>query len=182
MLALGALLLAGLAAAYVLLGRGGGDQDGGDGGPAEQLVGVAPDQVRASSTLRPSEGRRYDAANTLDGDRTTAWNSDGKRVGDGIGVTLTYTFAQPVELRRVVVENGYAKSPDVYTWNERVRELEVDTGSSRDVFLISDKKEPQELDADFGTTSTVVLTIRAVYSGQKYKDLAITEVSFFALP
>jgi hypothetical protein len=176
------LLVAGLAAAYVLLGGGGGGEDGSGGGPAgQELVGVAPDQATASSTLRSKGGQRYDAANTVDGDRTTAWNSDGKRVGDGVGVTLTYTFAQPVQLRHVVVENGYAKSPEVYGWNERVRELEVDSGSRQEVFTLNDTKDPQELDADFGATSTVVLTVRAVYPGQRYKDLAITEVAFFAL-
>jgi len=125
----------------------------------------------------------YVPANMLDGDPKTAWNSNGDKVGDGKGVVLTFTFAEPVRLRGVAVLNGYQKkitNGDLYTKNSRVGGLTVKTDAATKDWALRDAREAQALEADLGETSTVTLTVTDVYPGDTYKDLALSEVSFLA--
>lgn len=140
--------------------------------------------VRASTTQRPDGGVSYAAANTLDGDRATAWNSDGQ----GVGATLTYTFPEPVDLRSISLLNGYQKvltrsngSPvDLYLLNERVKTLRIVTDAGDLTWTLRDERALQTLDHAFGRTTSVRLRVVSVYPSQKYKDLAVSDVSFGA--
>jgi hypothetical protein len=147
-------------------------------------VDAADIRARASSTQQPDSGVTYGAANTLDGRPETAWNSDGK----GAGATLTYTFATPVDLRSLTVLNGYQKvlrgssgaKVDLYPLNQRARAVTVVTDAGRATWTLRDDRAPQTFTHDFGRTSTVTLEVTAVYPSQKYRDLAISDVSFAA--
>jgi hypothetical protein len=194
------LAVAGAAAALVLVGGAAvaglrsGFADGGGGSPAAgtaaaaDAVPIDPSLVRASasSTQRADGAVSYAAANTLDGRRQTAWNSDGQ----GVGATLTYTFSSPVDLRSLTVLNGYQKvlrgssgaTVDLYALNERVRTLTVVTDAGRVSWNLRDDRTPQTLTRDFGRTRTVRLEVTAVYPSARYRDLALSDVAFGVAP
>jgi hypothetical protein len=183
-----------LVAAAAVAGLRSGSRDGGDGSPASatgaiaETVPVDPATVRASasSTQDPDSGVTYAASNTLDGRPQTAWNSDGR----GVGVSLTYTFAEPVDLRSLTVRNGYQKvlhtsrgaTVDLFALNERVRTLTVVTDAGRVTWNLRDDRTPQTLTRDFGPTRMVRLEVSAVYPSAKYHDLALSDVTFAAKP
>jgi hypothetical protein len=186
-----ALLLVGAAA---VAGLRSGSAGGGPGSPASRtgaaadVVPVDPATVRASasSTQHADGAVGYAPGNTLDGRPQTAWNSDGQ----GVGAGLTYTFAEPVDLRSVTVRNGYQKvlrtssgaTVDLYALNERVRTFTVITDAGRVTWNLRDDRTPQTLTHGFGRTRTVRLEVTAVYPSAKYRDLALSDVSFGAAP
>jgi hypothetical protein len=138
--------------------------------------------ARASNTL-VSKRASYAIANTLDGRDDTAWNSNGRQVGSGKGVTLMYDFGRPVDLRAIVVRNGYVRSPrsaTVYRDNGRLRVVNVRTASGTFTWELRDSPDPQQIQRPFGTTDSVTITVRSVYPGAKYDDLAVTDVAFVA--
>lgn len=142
----------------------------------------------ASSTQTADSGITYAIDNTLDGDPVTAWNSDGDTDGRGPGITLTYSFSSTVDLRSITVLNGYQKvrtnnngsTVDLYTLNNRVRQFLVVTDGGQWTWDLMDSKQAQTLSESFGPTRQVVLKVLAVYESDRYKDLAISEVSFAA--
>jgi hypothetical protein len=141
----------------------------------------------ASSTQSPDGTITYAAANTLDGDLSTAWNSDGAK-GRGPGTTLTYTFAQPVDLRDITVHNGYqkvrtrpGKAPlDLYPVNQRVRRLRVVTDAGSWAWELADTRAAQTFAGAAGRTGSVRLEIVTVYRSTTYPDVALSEVAFTA--
>jgi hypothetical protein len=143
----------------------------------------------ASSTQNPEGGITYSAENTLDGRPETAWNSDGRTNGKGPGMVLTYRFADPVDLASVTILNGYQKTTqsagkpatDLFTQNGRVRGLRVTTDTGSWTWELADDRAPQSLAKAFGRTSSVRFEVLSVYSGSKYLDLAVSEVSFGAV-
>ena len=126
-------------------------------------------KVKASSVQKRAGSVSYVAANMLDGDRTTAWNSNGDKVGSGEGVVLTFTFEGPLRLRGVALLNGYQKTTkdgkNLYKANGRVSGFTVVTDNSTKEWKVKDSPEPQALEADLGETSTVTLTVTGVYPG-----------------
>jgi hypothetical protein len=185
-----ALVLVGAAAIAGLRSGGGSDETSrltnGGAPSASGTVPLSPARVRvnASSTQHPDGGVRYVPANTLDGDLETAWNSDGQ----GAGASLTYTFASPVDLRSITVLNGYqkvltgsgGKRVDLFQLNERVKTFKVVTDAGSAMWTLRDDRSPQTLTRAFGTTRTVRLQVVAVYPSQRYKDLAVSDVTFGA--
>jgi hypothetical protein len=168
--------------------RGSGPPDGPAATATPTLVARAAITVTASSTQKAESGIGYGAANTLDGDPTTAWNSDGAKDGAGPGITLTYTFASPVDLRAVTVSNGYQKvrqsagrpALDLWRLNARVHRVLVVTDTGRWTWDLDDARTPQTLSRNFGRTATLRLAIASVYRSDRYRDVAICEVSFRA--
>lgn len=139
-------------------------------------------KASASSTLPSDGGLTYTVQNTLDGNPDTAWNSDGRKVGRGVGVTLTYTFAKPVDLRRITIVNGYTKGIR-YQQNGRIKRLHVSTDAGQQEWDLSDVRgEKQALAVRPGVTTQVVFRVDEVYPGQKFKDLALTEITFSGFP
>jgi hypothetical protein len=140
----------------------------------------------ASSTQTADGGSTYTAANTLDGDPATAWNSNGRRDGAGPGIRLTYTFTHPVALRGITVRNGYQKvrrraghAPvDLYPANARVHRVRVRTDAGSWLWDLADTRSPQTFTGASGRTSRVRLEIVSVYPSRDYPDVAISEVGF----
>jgi hypothetical protein len=143
-------------------------------------------RASASSTQHPDSGVGYGAANALDGNPETAWNSDGQ----GAGASLTFTFARPVDLRSITVLNGYQKvrtgssgsRVDLFLLNERVKTVRVVTDGGSAVWTLRDDRSPQTLGRAFGRTRSVRLQVLSVYPSQRYRDLAVSDVSFAAAP
>lgn len=153
--------------------------------PAAQPVKVDRTTMTAtaSSTLAPNQqlGRSYKIENVLDSNLQTAWNSDGDKVGTGVGVVLTFHFAKPTHLIRLDFVNGYARNAELYKENGRVRGVQITTDSGTSNMELADRPIVQSLQHDFGTTSSVSITVNSVYLGSQFKDLALTEVGFVEL-
>jgi hypothetical protein len=150
--------------------------------PAAVAV-IAPGRItaEASSTIKQSKNK-FSIQNTLDGREDTAWNSDGEKVGTGRGVTLTYRFDSPVDLRSMTLRNGYVRSPELgaesYGLNGRIREVLVRTDAGERTWRLEDTPEVQTFDPPVGQTSQVQLIVQKVYRGSKFKDLAVTDIAF----
>ncbi len=75
---------------------------------------------------------------TLDGRRTTAWNSQGRRAE----LVLRYTFERPVHLGRISVVNGWVHrtraNGDLYQLNQRVAEFTVATDQRTETWRLED--------------------------------------------
>ncbi|MEM9565345.1 MAG: hypothetical protein AAGA93_22170 [Actinomycetota bacterium] len=142
--------------------------------------------VAASSFLVPDGEITYDPGNTVDGDPSTAWNSD-TNGADVRGQTLTFRFTEPVGLTAIRLVNGYAKNPDIFAANHRIRELEVRTDGGVQRVSLLDTSEEQEITFDFGTTSKVELEVIEIYEGAGFddpeltSDLALSEIDFVAI-
>ena len=156
--------------------------------PGVHSVDPATVTASASSTQHPDGPISYAVANTLDGDPTTAWNSDGARDGKGPGITLTYRFAEPVDLAAISVLNGYQKVRprpgklrlDLYPLNERVHRLRVVTDSGSWNWDLADSRARQVFTPAHGSTRTVRLEVTSTYPSSAYPDVALSEVSFIA--
>ena len=149
--------------------------------PDPDLKRIKKVTAEASSTL-PPDNYTYDIVNTLDRESVTAWNSNGEVVGElAEGVTLTYRFSKPVDLREIEIYNGYQRSDETFINNGRVRRLLVTTDATEESFKLKDKQGKQTIASDFGLTDKVVLTIEDVYRDEttKYKDCALSEVTFY---
>jgi hypothetical protein len=151
---------------------------GASGGVGTPLA-AASIKATASSTGARDGAVTYVAANTLDGKPTTAWNSS----GGGTGITLTFTFAQPVHLSGLTMLDGYqktSKAGDLWALNARAKTVTVDSDAGSWTWDLTDTKDLQTLSQDLGTTSKVTLTIDEIYPGDKYADIAISELGFLA--
>lgn len=123
--------------------------------------------VEAPRTAKPNldtNGNlvRYDATNMVDGVPSTCWRTE----GDGTGLEITFTFAQPVELTEVGMINGYAKSAGKLDWYKGNRKVlaaqwQFDDGTTVDQTL-TQTRDLQTMPVDNVTTSTVVLRLTSV--------------------
>jgi hypothetical protein len=155
---------------------------------AKTVAAVDPATIKGSATSvqKPDGGITYGVGNTLDGNPSTAWNSDGARDGRGPGITVTYRFAEPVNLRSITIRNGYQKvrpndGVDLWTLNERIRQIQVVTDGGQWIWNLQDARKPQTLSQNFGRTTVVRLKIAQVYPSSKYRDVAISEIGFTAM-
>jgi len=150
--------------------------------PVGHLVDPGIIHASASSTLHP-ETRAYRAANTLDGSDETAWNSDGKKVGRGVGIQLQWRFDSPQHIVQITVLNGWVHSrkfATIFDDNGRIKRVRVTTDSGSTDWSLADTPRPQTLRKDLGTTGSVRFEVLEVYPGAKYPDLALTGISFEA--
>jgi len=171
-------VLAVAAAGFLLVNHFWGDDSGTAEAPAQEtLVRVDPASVHATASSTSPDPAQYGVANTLDGNRATAWHSFGEEEAS-VGVHLTYRFARPVRLARITMVNGFARSPTDYRNNQRVARFAVRTEAGSRDWALRDTADPQTFDLDAAPTTSVVLTVEAVYPGAVYKDVTVTEIAF----
>lgn len=137
----------------------------------------------ASSELPPNQqlGRDYGVKNVLDGNANTAWNSDGEKVGTGVGQTLTFRFARPTHLVRLDFINGYARNRTLFKENGRIRGVQIVTDGGTFNTELADRDIVQSIEHDYGTTTQVTIKVTSIYPGTTYPDLALTEAGFVEL-
>jgi hypothetical protein len=190
MVGAGALVaVAAITALVVLSGHGQSSSRGPAAGTATATAVSRTDITATASSTQVTEGGvSYGAANTLDGDLATAWNSDGAKDGKGPGITLGYTFAHPIDLRGIVLRNGYQKvrqrpgrAPlDLYPVNERLHRVRVVTDTGTWTWDLADVRTPQTFTGAAGRTGSVRFEIVSVYASTTYPDVAVSEVAFTA--
>jgi hypothetical protein len=162
--------------------------DGGSDADAASPRGPMPVDritVEASSTLAPvSDTLTYEVTNMLDGDTSTAWNSDAPGP-DGRGEVLTFWFTEPVELRAVRIVNGYAKSPDLFAANHRISRATVRTDDATTEVVLLDVIAEQEIALTVGPTAKLEIQVDDVFVGDGFDnpeltaDLAVSEIEFW---
>jgi hypothetical protein len=154
-----------------------------NGQPHPAKVDRSTMTAEATSELPPDQalGRSYRIQNVLDGNDATAWNSDGAKVGNGVGQVLTFHFAKPVHLTRLDFVNGYARNQMLFHQNGRVRGVEITTDNGTVQDALADRPIVQSLKHDYGTTSFVRIKVLSIYPGTTFKDLAVSEVGFLEL-
>lgn len=146
--------------------------------------------VDASSELADSGSLTYKAGNAHDFNSQTAW-VEGKP-DDGIGEWIEYTFnfdripdyKGNLGITRLLIANGYKKSPRLWKANNRIRTLKMSVDGKpvamiqlEDCFEIQTVEIPKIM---FPPRSTrkVRFEIREVYRGEKYRDTALGLLMF----
>ena len=134
-----------------------------------------PRTVTASSSLVEFEPR-----NLLDGDLGTAWNDDSHQ---GEGAQLTFTFAEPILLERIVLSNLADESQ--FKRNFRVAEYAIETGvGSFIVGGLLDTQDGQEIIIE-SPVEALTFIVTDVYAAESFNgqppflELAIADMTFF---
>ncbi|MEC5395811.1 NADase-type glycan-binding domain-containing protein [Bergeyella sp. RCAD1439] len=144
--------------------------------------GGGPDRIFASSTLSSNKNLDYKADNVHDFSLRTAWIEGVE--GYGIGESITFRFAkQSPPVTTVEIYNGYMKSDKVWQDNSRVKQLKLYVNDKPYALLnLKDIKSKQifTIDTLQGTDKDLFLKfeITEVYKGDKYDDVAISEIEF----
>ncbi len=130
--------------------------------------------VSASSTL---DG--YPTQNLLDGLLETGW-SEGES-DYGIGQTLMFESDQNKALSKIIIENGYQKSEDLFYANGRVKKIRVTLSNDKSyVFDLHNNMGNNVLTFDeMQSANKVEIEILEIYPAEKYTDTVISSVSFF---
>lgn len=130
----------------------------------------------ATSVLKPIGKNRYDPSNMFDGDPATAWVE--AEEGDGLGETIMMDFGRDRSLAGFELSNGYDKDQRTWSNNSRIRQLEIATADGQTFMLdLPDQRGSNRFDFQPALrTSSLKMTIRAVYPGSRFKDTAISEL------
>lgn len=143
--------------------------------------------AKASSTLRPQAGNRYDPALALDDKLETAWceGAPGDGVGEWIEVRAQHLADWRSPLCQVLIVPGYAKSEAVYQQNGRVTRLRISSCAHPEAHVEADV-ESYEFNLPYprvkipfgalkGEADCFRLTILAVARGRA-SDTCISEI------
>ena len=127
--------------------------------------------------LPAAQGNIYGPRNLTDGNDKTAWveGSDGQ----GLGEFIVLEFNSERGVRGLTIRNGYDKSPDIFTKNSRVKDIELRFSSGDSIeATLKDAPGPQYVTMSQPIKAKwIELVIRSVYPGSKYSDTAINELS-----
>lgn len=144
------------------------------------LSGYSPVTVKsadATSVMPANDGSNiYRAESAVDGDEKTSWQ-EGER-GDGIGSTLSLHFDREYRVRYIVMKLGNWRSDNLYRENNRPKTLSLMFGEeSVQVTVPDEKKEVCVTLSRDVKASDMTVRIDDVYSGSKYDDTCIAEIS-----
>jgi hypothetical protein len=144
--------------------------------------GGGPDSIMASSELAANGALNYVADNCHDFSLRTAW-VEGVG-GNGIGQSITYRFAKgSPPVTQVLIYNGYMKSEQAWKDNARVKQLKLYINNKFYALLnLKDTTAVQifEVGSQQGKTGELFFKFEIVdvYKGNKYEDVAISEIEF----
>lgn len=145
-----------------------------DGAPFWYACIEAPSNIKASSTLSPQGKYNYSSNNVNDYDPRTAW-VEGK-VDYGIGEYLEFDLDFGVS-PTIYIFNGYQSSYTSWKNNSRVKRLRVDANNETICYLeLKDKMGGQYFNLPENNYQRVRFVIVDVYKGDKWKDVAISEI------
>ncbi len=135
--------------------------------------------AQASSSLPSDRYGSYGPAQAVDGSAATAW-SEGVE-GDGVGEFLQLDFPAPVQIDYLEILNGYAADAASFAANNRAAAVTITFDDGRSfTLLLDDLPDMQRFDqwsAGQGTvTSSLRLTIDAVYPGTRFDDTCLAEL------
>lgn len=136
----------------------------------QHYANVTP--VGASADSEKDHG----AGLAIDGLNNTYWADD--QHSDGVGDTITVTFASPVDIDQIGILSG-ADAPDFHA-SARPHDLIVSAaGTSGTVLSFDDGAGFQSRAVSLRHVTTVTFTVKDSYPGQQKHDLAIRDIEFF---
>ncbi len=147
--------------------------------------GGGPHRIKASSELSRMAGFSYEAENAHDFSVFTAW-VEGK-TDYGIGESISYYFLpNSPPITHIEILNGYLKNPTVWNNNSRVKKFKLLVNNEpyallpvMDTTALQRFMLPDTLQSTTkGEDLVLKFEITEVYPGDKYKDVAITEIMF----
>ncbi len=189
------VLVVALLALIVNVVRGGGDPDPDSTVAATGAVGEDGTQETAATTpqlpvepLTPtsvtasSELPGFPASALIDADPTNYWNDESQK---GVDATLTFFFAQPVQIRQIVIHN--LDDERAFARNYRIKGLQVDLDDLAQTIIreLEDQPGAQVIDINSLETQTVTMKVTDTYQGQPFdgdppfEELALQQVEFF---
>jgi ribosomal protein L40E len=136
----------------------------------QHYVNVTP--VGAKANAEPGHA----AGLAIDGVNTTYWAS--AQHPDGTGDSITVTFSSPVDIDQIGILSG--ADPADFRASARPHDLTVSSAGMEPVTLsIEDSPDFQNRPATLRNVTTVTITVKDSYPGQKKHDLAIRDLEFF---
>ncbi|GBF39117.1 discoidin domain-containing protein [Leptospira johnsonii] len=130
-------------------------------------------KVIASSVTEPKEG--YPAYNLFDGAKEFGW-VEGKS-DDGIGEYIQIDLEKEITLSGLEVYNGYQRSDEHFKKNGRVEKLSISNGAESTSVILLDRAGSQRILLSKPLTGKQFkFTIEAAWSGEKWKDTALSEM------
>lgn len=136
----------------------------------EHYVNVTP--VGATADAEKGHG----AGLAIDGLNNTYWAS--AKHPDGVGDSITVTFASPVDIDQIGVLSG--ADAQNFRASARPHELTVSAaGVPGSVLTFDDSGDFQSRGITLRHVTTVTFTVKGSYPGQKQHDLAIRDIEFF---
>ena len=151
--------------------------------PNGRFIGCAdcfgPFTLKSNDRLTPSDQGTYEVSNLTDNDSKTCW-----AVSGGVGSWFSFSWPSHEKARwpidSVTLVNGYAKSPDRWKQNSRIRELEFAIDGKaygriilEDTARVQTVEFPARLNVD---AKEIRFTVVSVYPGEHYDDLCLSEV------
>jgi len=181
----GVVMLVALFALFLNIFRGGDDDlaatettlDISTTSPALTQTELQPAAVEASSEFPGLEAERL-----IDGDASTYWNDNSQR---GVGATITFTFAQPVAISEMEIQN--IAEAVAFRRNYRIKDIQVtvDDLAIELPYTLPDNNEPNRVPLDTLETRRLTITVLDTYLGEpvgdqpSFTELALAEVRFF---
>lgn len=153
---------------------------------ASAVVGfaaVVPAQCDASSSLVGTTGRTYGTEYLFDNDLTTSWQEG--EADEGIGVTITSTFASETNIRGIAFWIGNETSAESYMANNRPENVTISVScegqSYSKQYTLQDVNGEQVILFETAVPmESVVIRIDSVYAGTVYNDTVISELAFLS--
>lgn len=120
--------------------------------------------------------KNHAAGLAIDGVNTTYWAS--AQHPDGVGDSITVTFAGPVDIDQIGILSG--ADPAAFRASARPHDLTVSAAGVPDVSLaFDDTADFQSRTLTLRHVTSVTITVQDSYPGQKRHDLAIRDLEFF---
>ncbi|MBN2682433.1 MAG: hypothetical protein JXR58_07980 [Bacteroidales bacterium] len=136
--------------------------------------------VSSTSVLEPEAA--YHCSNLFDSKKDLVWVEGA--LGRGVDEQIFFTFSEEVSIDGIIVFNGYQRSDSHYKSNARVKSLEFfakESPEEKEISDISDMPEKQEITFSKPQVGKeFILSIKDIFSGEKYEDLAIAEIRFMS--
>ncbi len=143
---------------------------------AKTFTLVSPAKVKIEAS---SESGSRKAALLLDGSLGTFWSRD----PTDQFATLSFSFAEPVQLGRIAIAAGAAGAEFKLRHRPKALELTFSDGSTLTKTL-TDQPQPQNIDFPPRSVARVTMKIAAVFqapsTGSNYRRTSISEVRFFS--
>lgn len=149
---------------------------------ATSAANVEQTELRPASVEASSSLPGFEADQIIDGDPATYWNDDSSR---GVGSILTFTFAQPVAISEMELQNIVEDGP--FRRNYRIKDFQVtvDDLAIELPYTMPDNNEPFRVQLKTLETRRLTITVLDAYPGEPVGDqpsfieLALAEVRFF---
>ncbi len=140
---------------------------------------IITENIIASSYLvdKTQSKFTYHPINLIDETPSTAWFVT--NANHGINEWVEFIFFKPLNLREILIQNGYGKSQSLYYDNNRVKTLEIIiNGSEKQELKLFDNFKLAAYQFKVDHVSRIRLIIKDVYQGTKYQDTGLTEIQF----